>query len=381
MSEQPIPGKNLRMVDLEAVGVEVEAAALGQPGGPPLSYARISGLPPMILHAPISLNRPEFSSVFPDGPVRRYVPTMCAIQACFLAGPFGLVSTPDGTLVRQSILRPEATILLYALEHMKEAFPGREGVWTWAQQPVLSLNGFGTDNYFHFLTDTISQMFLNERVPAAAAAKLVLSGFAPDQQARFHFMGQAIERAGIPASRFQPYDGTLMFCQNLLFPKRESGMTPWRHAHLRKMFGVEPHPNPTRRLYISRPGGWRRRIPEEPQIRAMLESYGFEAINPGDLSFEGQVEAFRSARIVAGPHGAAMTNSIFMNPGGAMVELTHEKRVIIAFHELACMTGLHFACVVGDMLETPGQPSLFSDFSVNVDAVEAAVKAAIAATS
>ena len=71
-----------------------------------------------------------------------------------------------------------------------------------------------------------------------------------------------------------------------------------------------------------------------------------------------------------------MTNAMFMNPGGAMVELTHEKRVMITFHEVAGAAGLHYACVVGDMLETPDQPPLFSDFSVNVDVVEAAVKAA-----
>ena len=147
------------------------------------------------------------------------------------------------------------------------------------------------------------------------------------------------------------------------------------------MMGVKEHPNPTRWLYIARPGGWRRRIPTEPAIRKMLEGYGFEAVNPGSLSFSDQIETFREAHIVVGPHGTAMTNSVFMNPGGAMIEMTHEQRVIIAFHEVACMAGLHFSCVVGDMLETPGQPPLFSDFTVDVDAVEEAVKAAIAATS
>ena len=377
----PLPGKDLHVVDIEAVGTEVAPEALGRPGTPPIAYARIRGLPQMVLKAPIFLNRPQYANVFPDGPVNRYTPMVCAVQACFLAGPFGLVCFPDGTLLRQSVLRLEPTILRYALEHMKEAFPGRHGVWTWAQQPVVSLNGFGTDNYFHFLTDTISQMFLEEHVPALSGARLVLSGFSPEEQARFHFMGQAITRAGISEARFQPYDGTLMLCQQLLFPKRESGPTPWRQAHLRKMFNVTPHLNPKRRLYIGRPGGWRRRIATEPQIRKMLESYGFETINPGALSFEGQIEAFREARIVAGPHGAAMTNSYFMNPGGAMVELTHDQRVIVAFHELACMANLHFACVIGDMIETPGQPSLFSDFTVDVDEVEMAVKAAIAATS
>jgi capsular polysaccharide biosynthesis protein len=184
----------------------------------------------------------------------------------------------------------------------------------------------------------------------------------------------------LPAEEFQPYDGTLLLCRQLLFPQRESGATPWRMEKLRRMMGVTVHPNPRRRLYIARPGGWRRKIPSEHAIRRMLESYGFEAIDPGSLSFDSQIEAFREARIVVGPHGAAMTNASFMSPGGAMIELTHEKRVIVAFHEVACMAQLHYACVVGEMLETPGQPSLFSDFDVDVDAVEAAVKAAIAAT-
>lgn len=376
----PIPGKDIRLVDIEAIGTEVEPGALGQAGGPPFAYTRLGGLAPMHLRSPLFLNRPQFANVFPEGVVKRYTPTVYAVQSCFLAGPFGFVCFPDGTLIRQSVLRIEPTIVLYALEHLKEAFPGRHGAWTWAPDPVVSLNGFGTDNYFHFLTDTISQMFLMDHVPALRDARLVLSGFAPDQQDRFHFMGQAIARAGIPDARFQPYDGTLLFCQKLLFPKRESGSTPWRMAHLRKMFGVTPHPDPKRRLYIGRPGGWRRRITTEPQIRKMLEGYGFEAVNPGAMSFSEQIETFRAARIVVGPHGAAMTNTSFMTPGGAMIELTHEQRVIVAFHELACMNGIHFACVVGDMLETPGQPPLFSDFTIDVDAVEAAVKKAIAVT-
>jgi capsular polysaccharide biosynthesis protein len=376
---QPIPGKTLRMVDIATIGTAVDAAELGRPGAPAVSYAIVGDLPPMILQAPVYLNRLQFAPVFPGGPVSRYAPMVCAVQGCFLAGPFGMVALPDGTLLRESILRPEATILLYALEHMKEAFPGREGVWTWAREPVVSLNGFGTDNYFHFLTDTISQMFLADRIPAVAAARLVLSGFAPEQQARFPFMGQAIARAGIGPERFQPYDGTLMFCQQVLFPRRESGATPWRLAHLRRMLAVAPHPKPTRRLYIARPGGWRRRITTETQIQRMLAGHGFEAINPGALSLDGQIEAFREARVVVGPHGAAMTNAIFMNPGGAMVELTHEQRVIVAFHEIAGVTGLHYACVVGDMIDTPGQPPLFSDFAIEVDAVETAVKAVLAA--
>jgi len=379
MNAGPIPGKEIKIVDIKDIGQQVDVGALGRPGTPPIAYATIEDLPPMIMRGPVFLNRPEFAKVFADGEVRRYRPTVCSVQGCFLAGPFGFVVFPDGTLIRQSVLRVEPTIVLYALEHLKEAFPGREAMWSWASEPVVSINGYGTDNYYHFLVDTISQFFLHERVPAIAAAKTVLSGFKPSEQARFRFMGEAIARAGVPPERFQPYAGTLLLCQQLIFPMRESGAPPWRMAHLRKMMGVTEHPNPKRRLYIARPGGWRRKIPTEPAIRKMLEGYGFETIDPGSLSFAGQIEAFREAQIVVGPHGAAMTNAAFMSPGGAMVEMTHHKRVIYAFHEIASMTGLHYACVVGDMLETAGQPSLFSDFTVPVDEVEQALKAVLAA--
>jgi capsular polysaccharide biosynthesis protein len=378
-SASPIPGKDVRLVDIRDIGKQVDAATIGMPGSPPIAYAMIEDLPQMVMRGPVFLNRSAYAKVFEDGPVRRYAPMVCSVQGCFLAGPFGFVVFPDGTLIRQSVLRVEPTIVLYALEHLKEAFPGREAMWSWAAEPVASINGFGTDNYYHFLTDTISQFFLHERVPAIAAARTVLSGFAPSQQARFPFMDQAIARANIPSARFQPYDGTLLLCQQLIFPMRESGAPPWRIAHLRKMMGITTHPNPRRRLYIARPGGWRRKIPTEPAIRKMLEGYGFETIDPGSLSFEGQIETFREAQIVVGPHGAAMTNAAFMSPGGGMVEMTHDKRVIYAFHEIASMVGLHYACVVGDMLETPGQPSLFSDFTVAVDEVEAALKAVLAA--
>ena len=172
---------------------------------------------PMVLREPVFLNRPEFASVFPGGEVRRYEPTVCAVQGCFLAGPFGFVVFPDGTLIRQSVLRIEPTIVLYALEHLKEAFPGREAMWSWSPQPVASLNGFGTDNYFHFLIDTLSNFFLHDHVPAMAAARLYQRFRAVATGARFRFMGEAINCAGLPPERFQPYDGTLLLCQQLIF--------------------------------------------------------------------------------------------------------------------------------------------------------------------
>jgi enolase len=65
-----------------------------------------------------------------------------------------------------------------------------------------------------------------------------------------------------------------------------------------------------------------------------------------------------------------------MAPGGAVVELTHTARVVWTFHEVAGASGLSYACVIGDRVNETDD-ALFADFTVDIDAVEAAALAAI----
>ena len=101
-------------------------------------------------------------------------------------------------------------------------------------------------------------------------------------------------------------------------------------------------------------------------------------MNLGGLSFAEQVALFAEAEVVVGPHGAGLTNCVFMAPGGALIELTHDKRVVWTFHEVAGAAGLNYACIVSDaVLNDKNDDALFADFTVDLDALEAAVKAAI----
>jgi capsular polysaccharide biosynthesis protein len=100
-------------------------------------------------------------------------------------------------------------------------------------------------------------------------------------------------------------------------------------------------------------------------------------MDPGAVGFRGQVEAFADAEIVVGPHGAGLANAAFMAPGGALIELTHTGRVVWTFHEVAGAAGLAYGCVIGDVDKADENP-IYADFTLDVDAVESAVRAALA---
>jgi capsular polysaccharide biosynthesis protein len=170
-----------------------------------------------------------------------------------------------------------------------------------------------------------------------------------------------------------------MLCRHVVFPARDTGANPAKIAELRHRVGADRRPRGRARLFITRPTAGRRRLLNESRIAARLEKRGFVALDPGTLSFDQQVAAFSDAALVVGAHGAALTNAAFMAPGGGVVELTHTARVVWTFHEVACASGLAYACVIGARASETDNP-LFVDFSVDPDAVDAAVDAALQAT-
>ncbi len=368
--------KILHIFDIETSGKKVPMADLGA-SGDPFAYAVADNSPPLALTAPVFLNRPEFAKIFPDGPVRRHSPMVCAVQNCFLMGPFGYVVLPSGRLIRQSAVKLDGASLEYSFGHFQGQWPGKHIPWAQADGPVFSANGFSTNNYFHFLMDALSHMHWRERVPSAQGAKSIVSGYPPGSS--HSFMDEALELTGILPTDIQPFDGTLLFCPQLIFPQRDTGASPWKVEWLRKRFGLDGRARGTKRLYVARGAAPRRRVINEVAVEKLLASHGFTSVNPGVMSLDAQIKLFADASVVVGPHGAGLTNTVFMAPGGAVVELTHTKRVVWTYHEVACAAGHSYACVVGDFIGDEKEP-LFGDLDIDIEALDTAVTAAIRAS-
>jgi capsular polysaccharide biosynthesis protein len=68
-------------------------------------------------------------------------------------------------------------------------------------------------------------------------------------------------------------------------------------------------------LYAVRRPAVSRDFEHEPEIARVLDDDGYQEIETGNMKFMEQVAAFKAARRVTGPTGAALTNIIFCRPG------------------------------------------------------------------
>ena len=75
-------------------------------------------------------------------------------------------------------------------------------------------------------------------------------------------------------------------------------------------YGVAAQPQKTR-IYISRAKAKKRRLLTEKQLLPILLAYNFQIIYAEEFSYAEQVQLFYNAEIVAGAHGAGLTNILF----------------------------------------------------------------------
>jgi Glycosyltransferase 61 len=76
------------------------------------------------------------------------------------------------------------------------------------------------------------------------------------------------------------------------------------------------------RIYVSRRGLESfRTMQNESEIEEMMGRLGFTIVRPQNHDFEAQVAIFSRARVVVGPHGAGLTNTLFAPTGCLVIDI------------------------------------------------------------
>jgi hypothetical protein len=107
-----------------------------------------------------------------------------------------------------------------------------------------------------------------------------------------------------------------------------------------------------RAIFISRLRAPSRRLVNEAELLEHLAPLGVEAVVMEDLTFDQQVDLMNEATLIAGPHGAGLTNMIACRPGTPVVEVADLGFPNPNFYALACALGHPYSIVaaasVGD---------------------------------
>lgn len=238
---------------------------------------------------------------------------------------------------------------------------------------ILSIvSDFSINNYSHKLLDCFSRywVFLEAGFTAADVDYILVPG---GDSRRWN---EVCNILGIPREKIiwsKDYD--FIYTDRLLvtsYPGIKKDYPPWLVEYLKNNL-VNGESNSNRRLYVQRTG--RRKISNEDELLPILKKFGFEIYLPENST--NQFKDFHEAQAVIGAHGAGLSNIVFCNSGGKLLELIPSDFIEEIFYTVADSTGLKYAYIVGESEShrPPGTRGVsLADFYIDPIVLEDAIK-------
>jgi capsular polysaccharide biosynthesis protein len=80
----------------------------------------------------------------------------------------------------------------------------------------------------------------------------------------------------------------------------------------------------------------------------VLAAYGFRIVKPEQHPVYEQAQIFTSAQVIVSPHGAALTNLVFCQPGTKVLEIFSPQYVNPLYYILSNQMELHYSYLLGE---------------------------------
>jgi len=242
-------------------------------------------------------------------------------------------ASPEGLLFKGTRILPQSFAFAYHLDEWRWSSVVRFLARNYAlrrrrkiDREALWITDYWSTGYFHWLTDVLTRLFVvRERL---GELLLVLPGKYETREV----VQSSLKAFGVVNVDFVRAD-EVVECRTLVMPSHTAPSGHFKEEAIRGvrevLLAAYGDAGGSRdRVYISRSGAGRRRIVNEDEVTSILRGFGFEMIRAEELSFEEQVRICSRARYIVANHGAGLTNMLFMQEGGSVLELRHESDCI-----------------------------------------------------
>jgi capsular polysaccharide biosynthesis protein len=228
------------------------------------------------------------------------------------------------------------------------------------------------DGYSHWLLEELPRL-LSADLDGCTAAIANVAGACRRAAFRYHGFSRRI----IPVKRDQHLQCERLIIPRLLGPQGHpmpEGID--RVLSFTESIGRASPENFGERLYISRAKTRRRHLSNDGVLWSRLEALGFRRLFLEELTWSQQINAFRAAREIVGPHGAGLANLVFCAHGTRVVELFNRAYINPCFWRVAALKHLDYR-----PLASAGDEPLAQDLRANRLDIAADLAAVMSALS
>lgn len=118
------------------------------------------------------------------------------------------------------------------------------------------------------------------------------------------------------------------------------------------------------KIYISRKNSFHRSLINEEDVERLFERKNFKIIYAENYSLKDQIDLFSNASVVAGPHGAGLSNIVFCKRLSKLFELFSPRYSPDCFHKISKIMKVEYLSYLGDYSD---QDEKHSPWRVNID--------------
>jgi len=242
-----------------------------------------------------------------------------------------------------------------------------------------------SDNYFHWLIETLPKWLLIESCDEYKNFPLLINAHMPEQHYQAlkilvgdkrqiigakvgenYCIGKAIVPSKLSRICFDPLPKVVLTTEDAYYH-------PAAVAFLQERFKKNNTLEPVRKIYLSRRSSQlkMRKMLNQQEVEAVFIQQGYEMVDMRELSFEQQIVLFESASHIAGVSGASFSNLIFANKGCHVILLTQSGvNSQVIYENLAQSIGISkFFSVLGDVTNN-SHITVQSDFIINLETLQ-----------
>lgn len=207
-------------------------------------------------------------------------------------------------------------------------------------------------NYYHWLTEQLPRLRgVEAYIDATGEVPGILVESDPPA-----WVSELLDLSGIPDDRRIEWTRKRADIDRLVVPKytRKANPGPYEPSRAdlswvrERLRGAVPGDvsRDRSRLFVTRSDADTRRLENREAVGGMLRRHGFESITPTEYSVAEQIQLFRDADVIVGPHGAGLANILFAE-SATVVELFPSYYLPGYYYVIAELFGFEYRHLVG----------------------------------